>query len=89
MVASDILAQNLLLADYVENIVGDLESQTGSLSITGQGSCFAGADESSFDALTRYGEASGLAFQIADDILDIVGEQEVLGKDVGSDQSRG
>ncbi|MEJ2698519.1 MAG: polyprenyl synthetase family protein [Desulfuromonadales bacterium] len=39
--------------------------------------------------MTRYGEASGLAFQIADDILDIVGEQEVLGKDVGSDQSRG
>jgi geranylgeranyl diphosphate synthase type II len=53
------------------------------------GALLGGADESSFDALTRYGEASGLAFQIADDILDIVGEQEVLGKDVGSDQSRG
>ncbi len=53
------------------------------------GALLGGADQSSFDALTRYGEASGLAFQIADDILDIVGEQEVLGKDVGSDQSRG
>jgi len=40
-------------------------------------------------ALTRYGELAGLAFQVADDILDIVGDQEVLGKDIGSDQSRG
>ena len=40
-------------------------------------------------ALTRYGEAAGLAFQIADDILDIVGDQAELGKDVGSDQARG
>jgi geranylgeranyl diphosphate synthase type II len=40
-------------------------------------------------ALTRYGETAGLAFQIADDILDIVGDQATLGKDVGSDQARG
>jgi geranylgeranyl diphosphate synthase type II len=53
------------------------------------GALLGGADEANFAALTRYGEAAGLAFQIADDILDIVGEQETLGKDVGSDQSRG
>ncbi len=40
-------------------------------------------------ALTRYGETAGLAFQIADDILDIVGDQPDIGKDVGSDQARG
>lgn len=40
-------------------------------------------------ALTRYGETAGLAFQIADDILDIIGDQAELGKDVGSDQARG
>ena len=40
-------------------------------------------------ALCRYGEAAGLAFQIADDVLDIVADQEQLGKDVGSDQERG
>ena len=39
-------------------------------------------------ALCRYGEAAGLAFQVADDILDIVADQEQLGKDVGSDQAR-
>jgi geranylgeranyl diphosphate synthase type II len=40
-------------------------------------------------ALRRYGEAAGLAFQVADDILDIVADQSLLGKDVGSDQARG
>lgn len=37
------------------------------------------------DALTRYGEHIGLAFQIADDILNVVGTEEALGKAVGSD----
>ncbi len=53
------------------------------------GALLGGADEVGFAAVTRYGEAAGLAFQIADDILDIVGEQEVLGKDIGSDEARG
>ncbi len=35
--------------------------------------------------LTRYGECIGLAFQIADDILDIEGSRDEIGKDVGSD----
>jgi geranylgeranyl diphosphate synthase type II len=53
------------------------------------GALVAGADETCFKNLSRYGEAAGLAFQVADDILDIVGDQAVLGKDVGSDQERG
>jgi geranylgeranyl diphosphate synthase type II len=53
------------------------------------GALLGGADEASLTALTRYGEAAGLAFQIADDILDVVGDQAVIGKDVGSDQERG
>lgn len=40
-------------------------------------------------AITRYGEAAGLAFQIADDILDIEGTTEEIGKDAGSDEARG
>jgi len=53
------------------------------------GALLGGADEAALAALTRYGEAAGLAFQVADDILDVVGDQEVIGKDVGSDQQRG
>lgn len=53
------------------------------------GAIFGGADSHAFAALTRYGECAGLAFQIADDILDIVGDQSLLGKDVGSDVHRG
>jgi geranylgeranyl diphosphate synthase type II len=35
--------------------------------------------------LRRYGESLGLSFQIKDDLLDVEGDQEILGKPVGSD----
>jgi farnesyl diphosphate synthase len=38
------------------------------------------------DALDRFAKAIGLAFQIKDDILDVEGETDVIGKPVGSDQ---
>jgi geranylgeranyl diphosphate synthase type II len=43
------------------------------------------ASNDEFSALTRYGECIGLAFQIADDVLDIEGSRDEIGKDVGSD----
>ena len=49
------------------------------------GARLGGATEEVFKALTRYGEGIGLAFQIADDILDIEGKVEILGKTPGSD----
>jgi len=53
------------------------------------GAWLGGGNDEQVAALTRYGETAGLAFQIADDILDIIGDQRKLGKDVGSDQARG
>lgn len=53
------------------------------------GALYAKASEKRLKALTRYGEMVGLAFQIADDILDITGTQEEIGKDVGSDLKKG
>ncbi len=53
------------------------------------GAIYAGASEKRLKALTRYGEFVGLAFQIADDILDITGKEDVLGKDIGSDIEKG
>jgi geranylgeranyl diphosphate synthase type II len=53
------------------------------------GALIGAASDDQLTALTRYGETIGLAFQIADDILDIEGTTEQLGKDAGSDQARG
>jgi geranylgeranyl diphosphate synthase, type II len=53
------------------------------------GAILGGADGAKLDAITRYGETIGLAFQIADDILDIEGTTEEIGKDAGSDEARG
>jgi geranylgeranyl diphosphate synthase type II len=53
------------------------------------GALYARAGKRQFTALTHYGEMVGLAFQIADDILDITGKQEEIGKDVGSDIKKG
>lgn len=53
------------------------------------GALYARAGKRQFTALTHYGEMVGLAFQIADDILDIIGKREEIGKDVGSDLKKG
>jgi geranylgeranyl diphosphate synthase type II len=49
------------------------------------GAQLAGAKEWQVTALTEYAEQFGLAFQITDDILDVTGSQEKIGKPVGSD----
>jgi len=49
------------------------------------GAMLAAAAEDQLAALTKYGEALGLAFQIADDILDVVGQEAAMGKAAGSD----
>ncbi len=49
------------------------------------GALLSQASKSELAALTQYGAHIGLAFQIIDDILDIVGDEKVLGKDIGSD----
>ncbi len=45
-----------------------------------------GASSSDMEALTEYGECAGLAFQIADDILNVTSTAEQLGKPVGNDE---
>jgi len=49
------------------------------------GAIYAGAAEHQLDALSRYGEHIGLAFQIVDDILDVEQPSEALGKTAGKD----
>lgn len=47
------------------------------------------ADEKTTQAVGRYAEKLGLAFQVCDDILDVTGTTERLGKPVGSDAKQG
>jgi geranylgeranyl diphosphate synthase type II len=56
---------------------------------TESGALAGGGTDDQVEALARYGRAIGLAFQIADDILDIEGDTKVLGKTAGSDVARG
>ena len=49
----------------------------------------ADASESDMEIIRSYGRSIGLAFQIVDDILDIVSTTEELGKDAGSDIEKG
>ena len=50
------------------------------------GAILAGASEEQLAALTAYADHFGLAFQITDDILDVIGTSEEIGKPVGSDE---
>lgn len=47
------------------------------------------ADQGQLEALTRYGDAVGLAFQIVDDLLDVTASTEQLGKTAGTDAQQG
>lgn len=50
------------------------------------GALDAGAEGEDIDRLTAYGERIGLAFQIADDLLDVTGSDKSLGKTPGKDE---
>jgi geranylgeranyl diphosphate synthase type II len=61
--------------------------KTGALiaaSVT-SGAILGGATEAQVNAISEYGREIGLAFQIADDILDVEGDSEKMGKGVGGD----
>ena len=85
----DILSQNkradleIVQQMHSRKTAALIAAATESGALTGKGS------EAQVAALARYGRAIGLAFQIADDILDIEGDTELLGKTTGADEARG
>lgn len=90
-----ILGQELDL--YSEGICADAEFLTKMSSLkTGCllkaacrfGAILAGGSEKQLSAAEAYAENLGLAFQIIDDILDVVGDEKLLGKPIGSDKER-
>ncbi|MFF2010163.1 polyprenyl synthetase family protein [Streptomyces sp. NPDC058195] len=78
-------------ADPVEHYLEVLRGKTGSLVAVACrfGAMTAGADESAIDVLTQYGEWLGVAFQLADDVLDIASDSHESGKTPGTDLREG
>jgi octaprenyl-diphosphate synthase len=52
------------------------------------GAHFAGATPAVVEAIERYGRSLGMAFQIADDLLDVLGNEQLTGKSLGSDLAK-
>jgi geranylgeranyl diphosphate synthase type II len=65
--------------------------KTGALIVASvrSGALLGGASGEEMTSLTRYAEAVGLAFQIADDLLDVEGSEQAMGKHTGSDRKKG
>jgi heptaprenyl diphosphate synthase len=77
--------------DPVAHYLAVLADKTGSLVATSArfGASFAGVDDALVAALTAFGEEVGVAFQLSDDLLDIVSPSEESGKSPGTDLREG
>lgn len=80
--ASDVKDSDLARTEYIHSL------KTGALlrASARLGAVLGGGTEEEIDILSDYATYLGLAFQIKDDILDIIGENKTLGKPAGSDQ---
>lgn len=83
----DLEAENQSIS--LEKLAAIHRNKTGALlkSAVLAGAIIADADKNTTTYLTSYAENIGIAFQIADDILDVVGDEKKLGKKVGMDEA--
>ncbi len=89
--SEDIRIENKGKATTTE-ILKMYEYKTAKYTIEGPlhlGAILGGANEKFLDCLSRYAIPAGIAFQIQDDVLGIFGNEEKLGKPVGSDVRQG
>lgn len=60
------------------------------LSVAAELGCIAaGCDRTTCERAVKYGEHIGLAFQVRDDMLDVIGDEDEFGKPIGSDREEG
>ena len=78
-------------ADPVDHYLAVLADKTASLIATSArfGAMLSGADERTVDILARFGERFGMAFQLSDDLLDVLSETSDSGKTPGTDLREG
>jgi heptaprenyl diphosphate synthase len=77
--------------DPIDYYLGVLADKTGVLIATAAryGAMFSGCAPETVDIMSRYGERLGIAFQLADDLLDISSELGESGKEPGTDLREG
>lgn len=78
-------------ADPVAHYLHVIAEKTGSLIATSArfGAMYGGLPPAEVEALARYGESMGIAFQLSDDVLDIASEPDQSGKTPGTDLREG
>ena len=84
----DILSEERMLS---EQEVLDIQTRkTGALinAACATGALAGGATQTQFDAACQFAAGLGLAFQIRDDMLDVIGTKEEMGKGVGTDANK-
>ena len=96
--SSTISEGEILQLSAVKNIKTDesayfkiIEGKTAALfaAATEVGAVISNVERKKADALANFGKALGISFQITDDLLDYVGSDEVLGKNIGDDFKEG
>lgn len=91
MIAGQVLDLNSEMKNVDESyLIKMSQLKTGRLLVASClfGAVLADATESQIDDVRTYAENVGLAFQMIDDVLDVTGTQDVLGKPIGSDSKR-
>jgi geranylgeranyl pyrophosphate synthase len=75
----------------IQNYLWRIGGKTAALFATATegGASLAGCDDGTVEAMRVYGYSLGMAFQIVDDVLDFNGDEEEMGKPVGSDLLEG
>lgn len=78
-------------SDAIDHYIQVLADKTGSLVAQSArfGAELAGVDKAQVEALYQFGDAVGVAFQLADDVVDIASDHEVSGKTPGTDLREG